>query len=75
MTNQDMPVFIYKEKEIHLTNKQCLGLELILNLSDEYRQFTKLGDKLYNSFIEREEYHKVTIDEFNWLKDNIRFII
>jgi hypothetical protein len=69
-----MPVFICKEKEIHLTSKQCLSLELILNLSDEYRQFTTLGDKLYDSFIQREEYHKVTVDEFNWLKDNIRFL-
>ena len=69
-----MPVFIYKEDTIYLTNQQCLGLELILNLSDEYRQFTKLGDKLYDSFIQREEYHRVTVDEINWLKDNMRYI-
>ena len=69
-----MPVFVYKEKEIHLTNKQCLGLELILNLSDEYRQFTKLGDKLYDSFIQRQEYHNINADEYNWLKNNIHFL-
>ena len=69
-----MPVFVYKEETIHLTNQQCLGLELILNLSDEYRQFIKLGDKLYDSFIQREEYHRVTVDEINWLKDNMRYI-
>lgn len=69
-----MPVFIYKEKEIYLTNHQCLGLELILNLSDEYKQFIKLGDKLYNSFIQREEYHIINIDEYNWLKDNSRYL-
>ena len=69
-----MPVFVYKEETIYLTNQQCLGLELILNLSDEYRQFIKLGDKLYNSFIQREEYHRVTVDEINWLKDNMRYI-
>lgn len=69
-----MPVFVYKEEKIHLTNQQCLGLELILNLSDEYRQYIQLGDKLYSSFIQREEYHHVTIDEINWMKDNIRYL-
>lgn len=69
-----MPVFIYKQQEIHLTNRQCLELELILNLTDEYKDFIKLGDKLYNSFIEREEYHTVTVDEFNWLKNNFNYI-
>jgi hypothetical protein len=69
-----MPVFIYKEEKIYLTNQQCLGLELILNLSDEYRQFTKLGDKLYDSFVQREEYHRVTVDEINWLKNNICYL-
>jgi hypothetical protein len=68
-----MPVFVYKEQKIYLTNKQCLSLELILNLSDEYRQYIELGDKLYNSFIQREEYHIVTVDEFNWLKDNFHY--
>jgi hypothetical protein len=69
-----MPVFIYKEEKIYLTNQQCLGLELILNLSDEYRQYTQLGDKLYDSFIQREEYHRVTVDEINWLKNNICYL-
>jgi hypothetical protein len=41
---------------------------------DEYRQYTILGDKLYDSFIQREEYHRVTVDEINWLKDNMRYI-
>ena len=69
-----MPIFIYKEQEIHLSPRQCLTLELILNLSNEYKQFIKLGDKLYNSFIEREEYHVVSVDEFNWLKNNIQYL-
>ena len=69
-----MPVFIYKQQQIYLSNIQCLGLELILNISDEYRQYTKLGDKLYDSFLGREEYHTVSVDEFNWLKDNIRYL-
>lgn len=69
-----MPVFVYKENEIYLSNKQCLGLELILNLSDEYRQFIKLGDKLYDSFIQREEYHIITTNEYNWLKNNSRYL-
>jgi hypothetical protein len=69
-----MPVFIYKQQQIYLSNNQCLGLELILNISDEYRQYTKLGDKLYDSFLGREEYHVVSVDEFNWLKDNTRHL-
>ena len=69
-----MPVFIYEQQQIYLSNNQCLGLELILNISDEYRQYTKLGDKLYDSFLGREEYHIVSVDEFNWLKDNTRYL-
>jgi hypothetical protein len=69
-----MVVFVYKEHKIYFTNKQCLGLELILNLSDEYRRYTKLGDKLYDSFLGREEYHIVNVNEFNWLKDNIHYL-
>ena len=68
-----MPVFVYNEQAIYLTNQQCLGLELILNLS-EYRQYIKLGDKLYESFIGRQEYHIVNVNEFNWLKNNIRYL-
>jgi hypothetical protein len=69
-----MPVFVYNEQAIYLTNQQCLGLELILNLTDEYRQYIKLGDKLYDSFIQRKEYHIVSVNEFNWLKNNIRYL-
>jgi hypothetical protein len=69
-----MPTFIYKQQQIHLSNQQCLALELILNISDEYRQFINLGDKLYDSFLQREEYHNITIDEFNWLNNNIQFL-
>jgi hypothetical protein len=69
-----MPVFVYKQQEIHLSNQQCLGLELILNLTDEYKQYIKLGDKLYDSFLGREEYHTVNTDEFNWLKNNIQYL-
>jgi hypothetical protein len=69
-----MPTFIYKQHQIHLSKQQCLGLELILNISDEYRNFIKLGDKLYDSFLEREEYHTINLNEFNWLKDNIRYL-
>lgn len=68
-----MPVFVYNEQAIYLTNQQCLGLELILNLS-EYRQYVKLGDKLYDSFLGRQEYHIVNVNEFNWLKNNIRYL-
>jgi hypothetical protein len=69
-----MPIFVYKQEQIHLLNHQCLALELILNLSDEYRQYTKLGDKLYDSFIGRQEYHNVSVNEINWLKDNIQYL-
>ena len=46
-----MPVFVYRDEAIYLNNKQCLSLELILNLSDEYKQFVRLGDKLYDSLL------------------------
>lgn len=69
-----MPLFVYKEEKIYLTNHQCLGLELILNISDQYRQFMNLGDKLYDSFLQRQEYHNVSVDEFNWLKNNIQYL-
>jgi hypothetical protein len=69
-----MPVFVYRDEAFYLTNKQCLSLELILNLSDEYKQFVRLGDKLYDSFIERQEYHNINADEYNWLKNNIHYL-
>ena len=69
-----MPVFVYRDEAFYLDNKQCLSLELILNLSDEYKQFVRLGDKLYDSFIERQEYHNINADEYNWLKNNIHYL-
>jgi hypothetical protein len=69
-----MPIFVYRDEAFYLTNKQCLSLELILNLSDEYKQFVRLGDKLYESFIERKEYHNIDADEYNWLKNNIHYL-
>ena len=69
-----MPVFIYRDEAFYLNHKQCLSLELILNLSDEYKQFVRLGDKLYDSFIERQEYHNINADEYNWLKNNIHYL-
>ena len=69
-----MPVFVYKNSKIYVSNHQCLALELILNLSDEYREYIKLGDKLYDSFMQREEYHTVSVNEFNWLKNNIHYL-
>ena len=65
-----MPIFVYHEKKIYLNRSQCLLLELLLNL-DKSRKYIKLGDKLYDSFLEREEYHIVNIDEFNWIQNNI----
>ena len=69
-----MPVFVYRDEAFYLDNKQCLSLELILNLSNEYKQFVRLGDKLYDSFIERQEYHNINADEYNWLKNNIHYL-
>lgn len=65
-----MPIFVYRAKKIYLNRSQCLSLELLLNM-DKTRKYIKLGDKLYDSFLERKEYHTVDIDEFNWLKNNI----
>lgn len=69
-----MPVFMYRDEAFYLNNQQCLSLELILNLSDEYNQFVRLGDKLYESFIQRKEYHNINADEYNWLKNNIHYL-
>ena len=69
-----MPEFVYNGESIYLSNRQCLSLELILNISDEYKHFVRLGDKLYESFIQREERHNVSVDEFNWLKNNFSFV-
>jgi hypothetical protein len=69
-----MPEFIKNGQTNYLTNRQSLSLELILNISDEYREFIRLGDKLYDAFVERVEYHNVTINEFNWLKNNFSFV-
>jgi hypothetical protein len=68
-----MPIFIYHEKNIYLNRNQCLSLELLINM-EKTRKYIKLGDKLYDSFMERKEYHILDIDEFNWLKHNISFI-
>jgi len=65
-----MPIFVYREKFLILNKSQCLSLELLLNM-DKSRKYIKLGDKLYDSFLERKEYHIINIDEFNWLKHNI----
>jgi hypothetical protein len=64
-----MPIFVYHEKKIYLNRSQCLSLELLLNM--EKNKYIKLGDKLYDSFLERKEHHILDIDEFNWLKHNI----
>ncbi len=69
-----MPVFMYRDEAFYLNNQQCLSLELILNLSDEYKQFIRLGDKLYESFVQRKEYHNINADEYNWLKNNIHYL-
>ena len=69
-----MPTFVYKQEQIHLSSHQCLALELMLNISDEYRQYINLGDKLYDSFLQREEYHTINVNEFNWLKNNIQYL-
>lgn len=65
-----MPIFVYHQHILYLNNSQCLSLELLLNM-DKTRKYIKLGDKLYDSFLERKEYHIINIDEYNWLKNNI----
>ena len=69
-----MPTFVYKDKNIHMNNLQCIQLELILNLSDESRQFIKLGDKLYDAGIYKNEYCHINIDEYNWIQENTCFL-
>lgn len=65
-----MPIFVYHEKKIYLNRSQCLSLELLINM-EKTRKYIELGDKLYDSFMERKEYHNINVDEFNWLKNNI----
>lgn len=65
-----MPIFVHNEKILHLNKSQCLSLELLINM-ENLKKYIKLGDKLYDSFMERKEYHNINVDEFNWLKNNI----
>ncbi len=69
-----MPSFVYMNKKIYLTNLQCIQLELLLNISDEYRKYIKLGDKLYDAGTYKKEYHTITLDEYNWIQSNICFL-
>jgi len=68
-----MPTFINKGKTISLSNLQCIQLELILNLADEFRQFIGLGDKLYNAGTYRKEHHALNDDEYQWIKNNYKY--
>jgi hypothetical protein len=68
-----MPTFVYRHSMLHLNKSQCLSLELLVN-KDKTRKYIKLGDKLYDSFLERKEFHILDVDEYNWLKNNISYV-
>ena len=69
-----MPIFINKGKTISLSNFQCIQLELILNIADEYRYFISLGDKLYDAGSYRKEHHSINDNEYEWIKDNYKYL-
>lgn len=69
-----MPTFINKGKVISLTNLQCINLEIILNIADEYRRFISLGDKLYNAGTYRKENHSLNDYEYEWIRENFKYV-
>ena len=64
-----MPRFIYNTMVIEFTHKQCIDMELYLNLTDKNKEFIQLGDKLYNAI--KIENQQITIHEYYWLQENI----
>lgn len=67
-----MPLFINKDKVISLTNSQCIQLEIILNIADEYRLFISLGDKLYNAGTYRKDNHSLNDNEYEWIREKLK---
>ena len=70
-----MPRFIYNTFVIELTNKQCIDMELYLNLTKESNTYIELGNKLYSAGLNKIELQEITMNEYYWLQDNITKII
>jgi len=70
-----MPRFIYNTFVIELTNKQCIDMELYLNLTKESNTYLELGNKLYSAGLNKIELQEITMNEYYWLQDNITKII
>ena len=74
-----MPRFIYNTFVIELTNKQCIDMELYLNLINSPKStnttFLELGNKLYSSAINNIELVEITMNEYYWLQENITKLI
>jgi len=60
---------------IELTNKQCIDMELYLNLTKESKTYLELGNKLYSAGLNKIELQEITMNEYYWLQDNITKII
>ena len=70
-----MPRFIYNTFVIELTNKQCIDMELYLNLTKDSNTYLELGNKLYSAGLNKIELQEITMNEYYWLQDNITKII
>lgn len=70
-----MPRFIYNTFVIELTNKQCIDMELYLNLTKESNTYLELGNKLYSAGLNKIELQEIAMNEYYWLQDNITKII
>ena len=68
-----MPRFIYNTFVIELTNKQCIDMELYLNLTKESNTYLELGNKLYSAGLNKIELQEINMNEYYWLQDNIIF--
>ena len=66
-----MPRFIYNTCVIELTYKQCIDMELYLNLTKESNTYLELGNKLYSAGLNKIEIQEITMNEYDWLQDTI----
>jgi hypothetical protein len=56
---------------IELTHKQCIDMELYLNLTKESNTYLELGNKLYSAGLNKIEIQEITMNEYDWLQDTI----
>ena len=69
-----MPIFFYRGKEVYFTNSQCLFLNMVLSICDKTNFSVELSHKLRNACDYVVDYQSITLDEYNWLKENSIFL-